>query len=118
MNNMKIAVGMVLLLATLHGAKAWFCYSQTPGSTEKAGWVFCPSTSCYTVAVSLLGMGDAKRGCADKTYPDACQEASAIAAAGNVCFCNTLLCNDSSAKVPALSLPFLALAYLLFHRLM
>ncbi|KAK7063272.1 hypothetical protein SK128_003146 [Halocaridina rubra] len=94
-------------------ADGLFCHSHIPGS-EGTTWVFCPSTSCYTVGISVLGVGDSKRGCADKTYPETCQAAETIVATGQVCFCNQFLCNYSSASSRSCYLPLLLLPYLIF----
>ncbi|XP_045619791.1 uncharacterized protein [Procambarus clarkii] len=111
MSSTKSVLGVVVLVATLHGVMGLFCYSHIPG-TEGNSWVFCPSTSCYTVADSIVGESDSKRGCADKTYPDTCQKAMAIVPSDDVCFCNALLCN-SDASTLSLFLPLLILPYLL-----
>ncbi|XP_042225632.1 uncharacterized protein LOC121868785 [Homarus americanus] len=111
-NIARSILGVLLLVATVNGAMGWFCYSHTPGK-EGTGWIFCPSTSCYTVGVSIFGVGDSKRGCADKSYPDTCQKATTIIASGDVCFCNGFLCNYSSAGTTSLFLPLLILPYVL-----
>ncbi|XP_071527741.1 uncharacterized protein [Panulirus ornatus] len=112
MSNAKSILCVVFVLATLHVAMGWFCYSHIPGR-EGTSWVFCPSTSCYTVAESITGLVDSKRGCADKTYPDACQQAERISPTGEVCFCNAILCNFSGAVTTSLFLPLLILPYVL-----
>ncbi|MPC56199.1 hypothetical protein E2C01_050151 [Portunus trituberculatus] len=63
--------------------------------------------------VQGVGMGNSKRGCADKTYEEGCMKAKAIIASGEVCFCNSFLCNYSSAGTKSLYLPLLILPYVI-----
>ncbi|KAK8735722.1 hypothetical protein OTU49_005287 [Cherax quadricarinatus] len=112
MSSTKSILCVLMLVMTLHGVMGWFCYSHIP-STEAIGWVFCPSTSCYTVGASILGERDSKRGCADKTYQDTCQKAPAIVPTDDVCFCNAILCNHSGAGTTYLFLPLLIFPYVL-----
>ncbi|XP_045124467.1 uncharacterized protein LOC123512255 isoform X1 [Portunus trituberculatus] len=109
----RSAICLLLMVTTVQGVWGLFCYSHIPDKEGSSGWVFCPSTSCYTVGMSILGMGNSKRGCADKTYEEGCMKAKAIIASGEVCFCNSFLCNYSSAGTKSLYLPLLILPYVI-----
>ncbi|XP_037782898.1 uncharacterized protein LOC119579232 [Penaeus monodon] len=106
-------LGFLALLILTNQASAWFCYSHNPG--DKWSVVPCFSGSCYSIGASIMGLGDAKKGCADKVYPSICQAANFRGLASeHACFCNTILCNSSSNLAPSLLLPLLALGYFLW----
>nr|XP_045614988.1 uncharacterized protein LOC123768466 [Procambarus clarkii] len=105
------ALTCIMLLWTLNGATAWFCYTHNVGAKS---WsvAFCPSVSCYSVGAKVLGIGDSQKGCADQVYPSICQSASFQGLAGeHACFCNTFLCNTSS--MPSIFMPLLIVPWLL-----
>lgn len=74
---------------------------------------FPQSQLTWPTMFSTVGLVDSKRGCADKTYPDTCQQAERISTSGGVCFCNAILCNSSGAFTISLFLPLLILPYIL-----
>ncbi|KAK4287606.1 hypothetical protein Pmani_039325 [Petrolisthes manimaculis] len=106
-------------------ASGLLCYGFKKGQSEALGWVFCPSTSCYTVHdENINGLWDSRRGCADKAYKDTCQIAPTITPTDTVCFCNTFLCNTYSSATTITThsctstlaaLPLLLLPYLLHN---
>ncbi|XP_071520078.1 uncharacterized protein [Panulirus ornatus] len=115
MINFRTVTCVIMLLGILHGVDGWFCYTHEIGS-DSTSYQFCPTTSCFSMGASVLGLGDSKRGCADKKYPTICQAMTFKGIVGeHVCFCNSILCNASS--MPSVFMPLLLFPYLL-HTLM
>ncbi|XP_042215963.1 uncharacterized protein LOC121862086 isoform X2 [Homarus americanus] len=106
MRTMKTVGSVILLLGLLQGAVAFLCY-------DTDSWVtFCPSGSCFSVGGNILGLGDTKKGCAEKSYPLGCQSLGLPGIASeHTCFCNSFLCNSSS--MPSILMPLLLLPYLI-----
>ncbi|XP_042889894.1 uncharacterized protein LOC122264880 [Penaeus japonicus] len=105
--------GLLVMLILTKQASGWFCYDHNPG--DKWSVVPCFSGSCFSIGAKVLGFGDAKKGCADKVYPNVCQAANFNGLASeHVCFCNSILCNSSTNVAPSLLLPLLMLGYFLW----
>ncbi|XP_068201080.1 uncharacterized protein [Palaemon carinicauda] len=103
------ATCLVLLVAFVHFSDAFLCYQQEIGGSRSV--VFC-TNSCFSMGGSLGDNVGVKKGCADKSYGDACQAAGIPGLfSEHACFCNSFLCNSSS--VPYVFAPLLLFSFLL-----